>query len=118
MLLFHSFSVEGEALLELTLSESKRGPVLAIMAKAVRVAWIGVTGTEWLSWDQPEAGLGQPEVSYSRRRRPMASCTVSGSRDDNVAMDILFTSFSQSQEGWVETGPPKEQPRLNGALCP
>jgi hypothetical protein len=52
-------------------------------------------GTDWLSWDQPEAGLKQPEVSIVRRRREKeADCTVSGSRDNNVSMDTLFTSLS------------------------
>lgn len=63
--------------------------MLAIMAKAVRVVGIGVKGSEQHGWDQLEAGSGQPEVSYRRRRRPVASC-----RDKNVA--ILFTSLSRA----------------------
>lgn len=57
---------------------------------------MGVKGTEWLSGDQPEAGLGQPEVAYGRRGRPTASHTVSGSRDEDVAVGILFTSLSRA----------------------
>lgn len=55
---------------------------------------LGVQGTQRLSWDHLEAELGQLEVSYSRRKRSIASCTMPQCRGENAAMNSLFANIS------------------------